>query len=341
MMANMPTFSATAAKASLSVVFLIYDRFKLLDLTGPLQVFRDANEHIDEGYRTLIVSCAGGPVESDAGVEIQSAPIASAPLDRSTTLIVCGGDGVYAAARDEALVNGLREAAPSCGRVGSTCTGAFLLSAAGLLSGRRAVTHWRRCEALAATTADATIDLDAIFIEDDGVWTSAGVTAGIDLALAMVEADFGRRPALDLARNLLVYVKRPGGQSQFSAALREQTSASTDRFDALHLWIRDNLRSPLTVADLAEFCAMSARSFARRYVAETEVTPAHAVEAIRLEAAMAALETSPAGIKAIARNTGFQSQERMRRAFMRRLGVSPQAYRDRFARTRRPATTKV
>jgi len=332
----MPTFSAKSSPTERRIAFVLYDGVKMLDITGPLQVFADANEILGEtAYTTTLSSLFGGPVETDTGVALNTRRLAGVGLDDQDTLIACGGGGVHTAKRDNRLIGAIRIASRKCGRVASTCTGAFLLGAAGLLDGHRAVTHWQRCEQLREEYPEVEVDADPIFIADRGVWTSAGVTAGIDLALAMVEADHGREVALELARHLLVYVKRPGGQSQFSEALRQQTKSATGRFDALHFWMKDNLTADLRVEKLAERCGMSPRNFARIYGEETGETPARAVEQFRLDAARAMLEDVDLSVKQVASRCGYGSDERMRRSFLRVLGVSPQAYRQSFARKSR------
>ncbi|WP_203292419.1 GlxA family transcriptional regulator [Maricaulis parjimensis] len=328
----MSTFSAKSDTLTRHIAFLIFDGAKLLDVTGPLQVFADANEILGwQAYTTTLASLYGGPVTTDTGVLLNTRRLAGVGLDTSDTLIVCGGQGIETACRDLRLVSALQKTAEKAGRLASVCTGAFLLGAAGFLDGRSAVTHWKKCDALARACPKAKVDPDPIFIEDDGVWTSAGVTAGIDLALAMVEAEHSREIALELARSLLVYVKRPGGQSQFSEALKQQTQSASGRFDALHMWMRDNLTANLRVDALAERSGMSPRNFARLYTDETGQTPARAVEHMRVEAARAMLENPAVSIKTIAVRTGFGNDERMRRSFARLLGITPQAYRDRFA----------
>ena len=328
----MSTFPAKPEDIERHIAFLTYDAVKLLDVTGPLQVFSDANTLLGRNaYTTTLASLYGGPVTTDTGVALNTRRLAGVGLDTGDTLIACGGEGVHAASRDNRLIAGIQRAAEKCGRVASTCTGAFLLGKAGLLDGRRAVTHWHDCDTLARSYPNAEVDPDPIFIEDDGVWTSAGVTAGIDLALALVEADHGRDLALDLARNMLVYVKRPGGQSQFSEAQAQQTPSATGKFDALHLWMKDNLTADLRVDALARRCDMSPRNFARLYTEETGLTPARAVEQMRVEAARAMLENPAVSVRTVALRTGFGNDERMRRSFARRLGITPQAYRERFA----------
>ena len=328
----MQAFSAKTESTERRVAFVTFADVKLLDVAGPLQVFADANDVLGyRAYNTPLASYYGGPVETDTGVLLTTQRLAGIGLDEDDTLMLPGGDGVHAACRDLRLVPAIQKASEKCGRVTATCTGAFLLAEAGLLDGRRAVTHWRHCEALAHAYPRVEVDPDPIFIEDGRIWTSAGVTAGIDLALALVETDHGREVALELARHLLVYVKRPGGQAQFSEALREQTRSATGRFDALHFWMKDNLRADLRVEALAERCGMSPRNFARLYADDTGLTPARAVEQMRVEAAKTMLENPQLSVKAVAQATGFGNDERMRRSFARMLGVSPQAWRDRFA----------
>jgi transcriptional regulator GlxA family with amidase domain len=328
----MPTHSANPSPAKRCIAFLTYAEVKLLDVTGPLQVFADANEVLGRpAYTIALTSLHGGPVMTDTGVSLNTRRLAGVGLDETDTLIACGGGGVYAASRDAKMVAALKRASERCGRIGATCTGAFLLGAAGLLDDRRAVTHWKRCADLASAYPETDVDSDPIHIEDRGVWTSAGVTAGIDLALAMVEADQGRDIALELASEMLVYAKRPGGQSQFSAALKEQIRSATGRFDALHFWMTDNLTADLRVDALAERSNMSPRNFARLYTQETGQTPARGVEQYRVSAAQTLLKDPRLGVKTIAQRCGFGNDERMRRSFLRQLGVSPQAWRERFA----------
>ena len=325
-------FSANPEQIERCVAFVTFAGVKLLDVTGPLQVFQDANTFLGRiAYSTPIASYYGGPVETDAGVLLNTRRLAGIGLDEDDTLMIAGGAGVFPACRDARLVQAIQKSAEKSGRIASTCTGAFLLGAAGLLEGKRAVTHWRHCERLAEDCPGTEVDPDPIFVEDGRVWTSAGVTAGIDLALAMVERDHGRELALELARSLLVYVKRPGGQSQFSEALKQQKRSATGRFDALHFWMKDNLVADLKVESLAERSGMSPRNFARLYTDDTGMTPARAVEQFRVDAARAMLENPNVSIKTVASQTGFGNDERMRRSFARLLGVTPQAYRDRFA----------
>jgi transcriptional regulator GlxA family with amidase domain len=235
---------------------------------------------------------------------------------------------VEAAAANPALVDWLRQRAKRARRVASVCTGAFLLAAAGVLDGRRAVTHWKDCARLAQRFPALRVEPDPIFLCDGGVWTSAGVTAGIDLALALVEEDLGRAMALAVARHLVVFLKRPGGQAQFSVALALQ--AADDRFGALHDWIGSHLAEELPLSVLANQAGMSERSFSRHYAEATGQTPARAIERLRVEAARRLLSESRTPVKRIAQRCGFGSEETMRRSFLRLLAVAPRDYRSRF-----------
>ena len=314
------------------VVFLIYPGVKLLDLAGPLQVFADAARSGGglPAYRTKIVSLDGGTVPSDTAVALPSAPLTALATEPIDTLLVVGGNGVFAALQDARLVEGLQGLAARSRRVGSICSGAFLLAAAGLLSGKRAATHWEYCNRLAAYDPDIQVEDDSIYVEDGGVWTSAGVTAGIDLALAMVAQDLGRPRAMALARNLVTFMVRPGGQSQFSPVLARQSADAEGRFDALHDWMATNLEADLRVEALADQAGMSPRTFARLYAEHTGQTPAKAVEAMRVEAARGLLETTDLPVAQVALRCGFGDDERLRRAFLRSLQVPPAAYRERF-----------
>ncbi len=312
--------------------FLAFPHVQLLDVTGPLQVLASANRLAEgEGwpapYELAVVAAVAGPVMSSAPLAImaEALPPADAPLD---TLVVAGGAGVTAAMQDTALLDWSVRRAGAARRVASVCTGAFLLAAAGLLDGRRATTHWSRCADLAAAYPAVHVEADPIYINDGPIWTSAGVTAGIDLALALVEADLGRAVATAVARHLVVFAKRPGGQAQFSAGLALAGAEAT--FDVLHDWMKQNLRSSLAVPALAERAGMSERSFLRRYRQVTGTTPARAVERVRVEAARQALGETSLPVKRIARDCGFGSEETMRRSFMRVLAVPPAAYRARF-----------
>ena len=312
--------------------FLVFPDVQLLDVTGPLQVFASANRLIEEAgappaYSLTVVSAVPGPIVSSAGLAVlaEALPPAALPLD---TLVIAGGPGVNRACADRALLEWIRCRAGVARRVTSVCTGAFLLAATGLLDGRRATTHWSRCAELAAAFPAVRVEADPIYVNDGTVWTSAGVTAGIDMALALVEADLGRTVATSVARQLVVFAKRPGGQAQFSAELALAGSDAT--FDGLHDWMKRNLRGNLAVPALAEQAGMSERSFLRHYRQVTGTTPARAVERVRVEAARQALGATALPVKRIARECGFGSEETMRRSFIRVLAVPPHAYRERF-----------
>jgi transcriptional regulator GlxA family with amidase domain len=315
-----------------SVEVLAFAAVQLLDVSGPLQVFATANElALQAGeaapYAPRVVTRGGRHVTASAGLVLatSSLPSVRTPLD---TLLIAGGPGVHAAAADAVILDWVRRRAAKARRTASVCTGAFLLAAAGVLDGRRATSHWSHCVELARRYPNIRVEADPIFINDGSVWTSAGVTAGIDLALALVEQDLGRAAALAVARHLVVFLKRPGGQSQFSAALSLQTA--DDRFGALHDWIGRHLADDISLAVLAEQAGMSERSFSRRYVESTGLTPARAVEQLRVEAARRLLSETRLPVKRISQRCGFGSDETMRRSFVRLLASSPQEYRSRF-----------
>ncbi|HUA56529.1 MAG TPA: GlxA family transcriptional regulator [Candidatus Sulfotelmatobacter sp.] len=312
------------------VVVLAVEDAQLLDVAGPWQVFAGAESlELPTGYALSLVSPKGGMVTTSSGIRIvtEAAAAVRGPID---TLIVAGGPGTRTALMDRALMACLRGWAKRARRTCSVCTGAFLLAEAGLLDGRRAATHWRACRELQERYPDVRVEPDPIFVRDGAIWTSAGVTAGIDLALALVEADLGHDAAMRVARGLVVFLKRPGGQSQFSAPLSAQAAAD-DGLDALHGWMAEHLDGDLRVERLAGRAGMSPRTFARVYAAKLGTTPAKTVERLRVEAARRALEDGGAPLKLIAHRCGFGDEERMRRAFVRRLGVSPSDYRARFA----------
>ena len=254
---------------------------------------------------------------------MQAEALASAPaLD---TLLVAGGEGTYEAIRQASILAYVREAARACRRIASVCSGAFLLAEAGVLEGRRATTHWSRSRQFAKRYPNVALEPDRIFVRDGAVWSSAGITAGIDLALALIADDLGEVVARQTAQQLVVYRRRPGGQSQFSALL--EMERPDGRFGALLGWARERLGEPLTVDRLADRAGMSPRNFARRFAEETGMTPARAVERLRVDAARERVEGGVAPIESIAAQTGFGDPERMRRAFLRAFGQPPQALR--------------
>ena len=318
------------------IVFIAFADAQLLDLAGPLQVFASAREMalrrcLPDPYALALGSLEGGAVVTSSGVALLTEPLAALGRRPVDTLIAAGGPGSRRAQDEQPLTRWIGRQAQRARRVCSVCTGAFLLGAAGLLDGRRVTTHWHAAEELRGRYPKAVVDPDPIFLRDGKVWTSAGVSAGIDLALALVEEDIGRDMALAVARHLVVFLKRPGGQSQFSAFLRSQT-ADDGKFAALHDWLPQHLSGDLRVEALATRVGMSPRNFARLYRERTGMTPAKAVERLRVEAARRALEEGAAPIAGIARDCGFGDEERMRRAFLRLLGVPPRHYRQRFSR---------
>jgi transcriptional regulator GlxA family with amidase domain len=335
-MPNTPRFSpksARAVPAARAIEVLAYPSVQLLDVTGPLQVFATANEHIVQAggaapYVLRVIAKAGEAVTSSAGLSIAAGPLprANSAVD---TLLVAGGPGVEAAAADPALVDWVRQHAAKARRVASVCTGAYLLAASGVLDGRRAATHWSVCKEFARRYPAVQVEPDPIFVRDGSVWTSAGVTAGIDLALALVEQDLGRTVALAVARYLVVFLKRPGGQAQFSAALSLQSAE--DQFGVLHDWINRHLADDISLPMLADQAGMSERSFSRHYAEATGLTPARAVERLRVEAARRLLSESRLPVKRISQRCGFGSEETMRRSFLRVLSATPQDYRARFS----------
>ncbi|MEU6220363.1 GlxA family transcriptional regulator [Streptomyces sp. NPDC047022] len=316
------------------VVFLIYPQFQVLDLTGPHEVFGQAAQWVPagEGYAVEIVASRAGAVRASHGIDVMASGIqqCEGPMD---TLVVVGAPGNPQGADDEELVRWLEAAAGRARRVAAVCTGAFLLARAGLLDGRRAVTHWACCERLAREHPNVTVTPDPIFVHDGAVWTSAGVTAGMDLALAMVEEDHGPEVSRAIARILVMFVQRPGGQTQFSTQLAAQRPTRKPLRD-LQAWVTDHLADDLTVRALAERAGMSERNFTRVFRAETGRTPAGYVETVRIEAARALLETTDITVDAIARLSGFGSAETLHRRFKHTLGVTPSQYRRHFSTTR-------
>jgi transcriptional regulator GlxA family with amidase domain len=323
---------------------LAFDDAQILDVTGPLEVFGLASrlfaEHRQQrtpAYIIELVARKRGPLTTSSGLRLMVDRAISEVRSNARgnsresidTLIVAGGRGTIAALNDRALIEWLRRIAPRVRRVCSVCTGAFLLAEAGLLERRSVTTHWRHCETLAQRYPRVEVETDPIFLRDGNVFTSAGVTAGIDLALALVEDDLGRDLALAVARELVMFLRRPGGQSQFSVQLSAQT-ADREPLRDLQNWIANNLHRDLSVESLARRAAMSPRNFARVFTREVGQTPGEFVENLRLETARRRLEESADGVDSIASESGFGTRESMRRAFLRNLHVPPSAYRSRF-----------
>lgn len=329
------------------VVLVAYEGMQSLDLSGPNEVFSGASAlnsapplaaEAPGGalYSVEVVAPSKGPVRSSSGMRISADASISECRGAIDTLVVSGGAGCFAATQDAALVAWIGAAATRSRRVSSVCSGAFLLAAAGLLDGRRATTHWSYCEQLAQRYPSVEVEPDSIYVRDGEVWTSAGVTAGIDLALAMVEDDHGHALAREVARRLVMFVQRPGGQSQFSSHI-DAPRAERRPLRELQGWIADNLDADLRVEALAERAHMSTRNFARAFGREVGLTPGAYVEAVRVERAKQRLEEAADPVEAVARGCGFGSAETMRRAFNRRVGVAPADYRARFRRQTAPA----
>ncbi len=325
-----------------AVLILLFSGVQSLDVTGPLEVFaaaaaltgaasRPGAEAARPAYRVSTASLGGEPVRTSSGLTlVPDADLRTLATAGLHTLVVPGGEGTRTAGRE--LIGWLRRRAPDAQRITSVCTGAFLLAAAGLLAGKRATTHWAYCDALARHYPDVHVDPEPIYIRDGAIATSAGVTAGIDLSLALVEEDIGRDAALAVARQLVVFLRRPGGQAQFSAQLRAQV-AQRAPLREVQQWITERPAADLSVETLAARAALSPRQFARAFAAQTGVPPGRYVDRVRLEAARRQLEDTGAGVEQIARSCGYGTPEAMRRAFVRTLGVSPAGYRHRFCGT--------
>ncbi|HYS38086.1 MAG TPA: GlxA family transcriptional regulator [Pseudonocardiaceae bacterium] len=306
----------------LSVLILLFDDVQSLDVTGPLEVFNSAGD----AYRITTAGVGGHPIRTSSGLTI-TPDTDLRHTQPPHTLVVPGGPGSRQPQPE--LVAWLRDNAPAATRLVSVCTGAFLLAEAGLLKGRRVTTHWRQCELLAQRYPDIDVDPEPIFVRDGHIATSAGVTSGIDLALALVEEDVGRDIALAVARDLVVFLRRPGNQTQFSAQLRAQTAHRKPLREVQH-WIADHPDADLSVDELARRASLSTRQFARAFTAETGATPGQYVDRTRLETARRLLEDTDTGIDHVARQAGYGTAEAMRRAFHRTLGLSPAEYRRRF-----------
>ena len=318
-----------------TAVVVAFDGLQLLDLAGPVEVLRTATRlGARPPYRIVIATRDGTPVRSESGVQL-AADVSLTELARGDlpvdTLVVVGGQGTAAAAADADFVADLRTVAARTPRVTSVCSGSFLLAAAGLLDGYEATTHWGSCDRLAELHPDVTVRPDRIYVRDRDRWTSAGVTAGIDLMLAIVEDDHGSELAHAVAGWLVVFVRRPGGQSQFSAQLRAMPAASPSIAD-LQRWLPDHLDVDLAVETLAARAGMSARNFARVFRRETGTTPAAYVEELRVETARRLLEDTGLTVAAVATRVGFAHAETLHRAFRRRVGTTPDRYRQHFGR---------
>ena len=308
--------------------FLVFPDFNILDLSGPLAAFDVPRHEVQPTpYRLTAYSIDGGEIVSSSGVSVSTVALERARLD---TLIVAGGRGAIAASENPRMVDLVQRVARRARRVASVCSGAFLLAEAGLLDGRRATTHWEYANRLQQGFPRVRVELDQIYLQDGNLWTSGGVTAGIDLSLAMIEEDLGPPAAQRVARVLVVYHRRVGGQSQFSEML--QMEPDTDRLRRALNYAREHLQERLSVERLAEAAHLGARQFSRLFLRETGETPAKAVERLRTEVAHTQVTGTTTSIEVIARHVGFASAERMRRAFIRLYGQPPQAVR-RIARS--------
>nr|WP_210201769.1 DJ-1/PfpI family protein [Mesorhizobium loti] len=315
-----------------TILFLAFDGVTDLDLVGPIQVFATASSAAEQSggqpvYTIVVASIAGGMVRTRSGLTIGTLPLAEVDMRTVDTIVVPGGRSSLEDDAEPPLVDWLVQNAGRARRICSVCVGAFLLGAAGLLTGRKATTHWRATDILKARYPSTTVLPELIYQQDGPVWTSAGVSAGIDLALHLVEQDHGRILAMMVAKALVVFLRRPGGQKQFSSTLALQGS---EAFSQLIAWAADNLAEDLSVEALSERAAMSPRSFARKFHGAVGQTPAAAMEALRLEAAKRMLEDSSQSMKSIAAKSGFGDQQGLRRAFWRALGITPSEYRERF-----------
>jgi transcriptional regulator GlxA family with amidase domain len=302
---------------------LAFPGFQLLDAAGPISVFEIAGRIHGAPASIRVVAASPGEVRSSSGVALLARHLGSPSA--FSTLIVAGGEGVQTAATCKRTLDFVRAAARRGCRIASVCSGAYVLAEAGLLDGRRATTHWNRTRHFLRTYPKVMLEPDRIFVRDGNIWSSAGISAGIDLALAMAAEDFGEEVARATARQLVIYHRRAGGQSQFSSLL--ELKAPTGRFASLLSWAREHLDQPLTVERLAEQAGMSSRHFTRSFIAETGATPSKAVERLRVEVARQRVQSSAEAIELVARSTGFRDPERMRRAFIRAFGQPPQSLR--------------
>ena len=307
------------------IVVVVYEDFLLLDLAGPIGAFELVKNFAEYSYQIELCSVKGGPVHSSSGVVIETAPFHfDDPID---LLLVPGGPSAANAARDPELIAKVRQLAKRAVQTASVCTGSFLLAEAGLLSGKRVTTHWGAHDRLSDAYPDVLVDSGCIYMKDGNIWTSGGISAGIDMALALIEQDHGFSVSQQVARSLVVYHRRPGGQSQDSPLL--EMHKPSGRFGGLLEWARARLHENLSVDRLADHIGLSSRQFSRAFLAETGVSPAKAIERIRVDSARAAVVMGREGLEVIARRYGFGNAVRMRRAFVRVLGNEPQSERRR------------
>jgi transcriptional regulator GlxA family with amidase domain len=312
------------------IAFLVASPFEILDLTGPTSVFERAAVNGERYYSIKILSTeSGGTITTAGGMTIGNAYKYSDYAGPIDTLIAIGGDGAVAPQSPE-LPKWLRESAPRIRRIASVCTGAFLLAGSGLLDGHRVVTHWQWCDVLQNRHKNLKVECDPIFIKEGKFYTTAGVTAGIDLSLALVEEDLGHAVAVAIARILVLFLRRPGGQAQYSTLLAQQESIEDARMRDLPVWARAHLSQKLDVKNLADAAAMSPRTFMRQFKTQFNTTPARWVQSLRVEVAMQHLQDRNTSLSRVARITGFRDEQALRRAFLQQIALTPKQYRERF-----------
>jgi transcriptional regulator GlxA family with amidase domain len=345
LIATMTAKSAKPPTQERTVIIVAYDGCQSLDVTGPWEVFSKANGYCrDAGrplpYRLRLASPEGGPVTSNSGLQLGPTTALAALRGEIDTVLVVGGNNVVLERPGSVpkLTAWLQSRAGHVRRMGSVCTGAFALAAAGLLDGRRATTHWQYCDRLQRLFPQVLVEPDAIYVADPPLYSSAGITAAIDLSLALVEVDLGQALALQVARNLVLYLRRPGGQSQYSAGLRAQTQAGTagktgQRLAALRTWMTEHPAQEQNIGALALRVHLSERHFARLFLSETGQTPARFVEALRLDRAKSHLEQTTWPLARVAQRAGFGSVDSLQRSLKRQTGITPEQYRQRFSGT--------
>lgn len=305
------------------VAFLVFPDFQLLDAAGPISAFEIAERHVPGTYELRVIAKEAGVVASTSGASMNAVPLGRpASID---TLVVVGGEGTRPSSKDARIVRFVATCGAKSRRVASVCSGAYILAATGLLDGRAATTHWTRSDDFARKYPRVKLDADRIFVKSGKFWSSAGITAGIDLSLALIAEDLGEGVARKVAQQLVVYYRRPGGQSQFSALL--ELERADGRFAPLLDYVRTHLRARLSVEELAAQACMSPRNFSRLFQSETGTTPAKAVMRLRAETARAHIESGGASVQQVARDCGFGDPERMRRAFVSLFGRPPSAMR--------------
>ncbi|MBI1261926.1 MAG: helix-turn-helix domain-containing protein [Rhizobiales bacterium] len=316
-----------------------FPQAQIVDITGPMEILARARlPDRRPAYQVELIAEVAGPLTTTSGLSLIATrslrDISDAELAGLDMLLISGGDGVDAQLTNDALLTFIKRAAIPARRVASVCSGSLLLAAAGLLDGRRAATHWTAIDWFRKTFPAVDVDGDAIYVRDGKFWSSAGITTGMDMALALIEEDLGRQAALGIARRMVMFLMRPGGQSQFSSQLAAQ-GVEDERIARVCRFIAENPAAPLTVPQLADTAGMSARNFARRFAEETGVTPAQFVERSRLDAACQMLAVQERSLERISREAGFGASERMRRSFLRHLGITPNRYRERFSTAQR------